>query len=452
MRSQSQGLIAGATFLVLLWLASPSSAEIRFREVASEWGLDFRHHHGGSGERYMLETMVGGVILFDYDYDGDVDIFFVDGGQLPGYEGEKARSILFRNDGQGHFVDVTERAALELAVYGCGGTAGDVDGDGDLDLYLTAFGENALFRNQGDGTFQEVGRESGVADPLWSASAAFADVDRDGDLDLYVANYVDWGVDNNKFCGDRKTGVRGYCQPGIFNGLPDRLYRNRGDGIFVDDAQTAGFEGARNAGLGVAFADFDDDGWVDLYVANDLDPNFLFSNRGDGTFEDVSLLSGVAFSDTGQMEAGMGVELADLDGDGHIDIVVTNFALETNAFYKNIGDGLFIDNRFPSNIAESSLLFLTFGVVAVDVDHDRDLDLVLANGHILDNAEELSAVGTYAQQNQIMENLGGGRFRMRMDVGADEVRVSRGLAYGDLARDGDLDLVFNNSNQVILPL
>jgi len=440
--------LAVGTLLALLGFGSPASAEIRFQEVASEWGLAFRHHHGGSGERYMLETMVGGVILFDYDGDGDVDVFFVDGGHLPGYRGEKPRSRLFRNEGQGRFVDVTDRAALELAGYGCGGTAGDVDGDGDLDLYLTAFGENALFRNQGDGTFHEVGRESGVADPLWSASAAFADVDRDGDLDLYVANYVDWGVDNNKFCGDRQTGVKGYCQPGVFNGLPDRLYRNRGEGVFVDEAETAGFESARNAGLGVAFADFDDDGWDDLYVANDLDPNFLFHNRGDGTFEDISLLSGAAFSDTGQMEAGMGVELADLDGDGKIDIVVTNFALETNAFYRNIGDGLFIDSRFSSNIAESSLRYLTFGVAALDLDHDQDLDLAMANGHILDNAEELSAVGEYAQANQIMENLGGGRFRARMDVGADEVRVSRGLAYGDLDGDGDLDLVINNSNQV----
>lgn len=429
-------------------LGTPMSAEIRLQEVTAEWGLEFRHHHGGSGERYMLETMVGGVVLFDYDGDGDVDVFFVDGGRLPGYQGEEPRSRLYRNDGSNRFLDVTDQAAIEFDGYACGATAGDVEGDGDLDLYLTAYGENALFRNQGDGTFAEVARDSGVADPLWSASAAFSDVDHDGDLDLYVANYVDWALDNHKFCGNRETGVRGYCQPGIFNGHPDRLFRNQGDGRFTDDAATAGFSKASNAGLGVAFGDLDNDGWDDLYVANDLDPNFLFRNRGDGSFEDISLLSGTAYSDGGVPEAGMGVALGDLDGDGLLDIVVTNFALETNAFYRNAGNGIFLDHRFLSRIAEPSLRYLTFGVVALDLDHDRDLDLVFANGHILDNAATLSAVGEYAQRNQIMENVGGGRFQERRDTGADEVRVSRGLAFGDLDGDGDLDLVINNSNQL----
>ena len=429
-------------------LSPPSTAEIRLKEVANDWGIVFQHHHGGAGERYMVETMVGGVVLFDYDGDGDVDIFFVDGGKLPGYRGEEPRSRLFRNDGEGQFLDVTDRAAIEFAGYACGGTAADVEGDGDLDLYVTAFGENALFRNEGDGTFREMGKESGIADPQWSASAAFSDVDRDGDLDLYVANYVDFGLDNHLFCGSRETGVRGYCQPGVYNGLPDRLYRNQGDGVFDDSTEAAGFSGANEAGLGVVFGDLDDDGWVDLYVANDLDPNFVFHNRGDGTFEDISLLSGAAFSDTGMAEAGMGVDLADLDGDGRLDIVVTNFALETNAFYKNVGLGLFIDSRFPSSIAEPSLRYLAFGVAALDLDHDGDVDLAIANGHILDNAEELSAVGEYAQVNQIMENLGDGRFSERRNTGFDQVRVSRGLAYGDLDRDGDLDLVINNSNQL----
>jgi enediyne biosynthesis protein E4 len=432
--------------------ASPPGAAgtLRFREVALEWGLDFRHHHGGSGQRYMVETMVGGLMLVDYDGDGDLDVLFVDGGVLPGYEGEPARTRLFRNDsrpGAMAFVDVTERAGIDFTAYGCGAVAGDVDGDGDLDLYLTAWGPNALYLNQGDGTFVEAATEAGVADPSWSASAVFFDADRDGDLDLYVANYVDFSLANHKFCGDVSRGIQGYCHPNAYDGLPDRFYRNRGDGTFEDATAAAGLAGPREAGLGAVAADLDGDGWPDLYVANDLDPNLLFRNRGAGTFEDMSLLSGTSHSPAGRAEAGMGVEAADLDGDGRLDLYVTNFALETNAFYRNQGDFLFFDQRFGAKLAEPSLHVLGFGVAAQDFDHDGDLDLFVANGHILDNAEELSEVKQYAQRNQVMENLGDGTFRERLDAGVDVVRVSRGLATGDLDGDGDLDVVIVNSNQ-----
>ncbi|MEE8526714.1 MAG: CRTAC1 family protein [Thermoanaerobaculia bacterium] len=429
-------------------MAAEAGAELRFREVAEDRGVDFRHHHGGSGERYMVETMVGGLVAFDFDDDGDVDLFFVDGGRLPGYEGEAPRSRLYRNDGR-RFADVTTEAGIELDVYGCGATAGDVDGDGDLDLYVTAFGPDRLLRNDG-GRFADVTAEAGLGEPSrsalrWTAGAAFADVDRDGDLDLYVAGYVDFTVDNHKFCGDRERGIRAYCQPGEYKPIADRLYLNRGDGHFEDATFAAGLAVPPGAGLGVVFGDLDGDGWADLYVANDETPNFLFRNRGKGVFEDLSLLSGTAYSDRGRPEAGMGVDLGDFDGDGRLDVVVTNFEFETNALYANAGDGLFTDVRWTSGFAEPTLTELAFGVAFADLDLDGDLDLAVANGHILDNAESFNSQSRYRQRNQLFENLGGGRWREAAASGLDAVRASRGLVAGDFDGDGDLDLAVNNS-------
>ncbi len=434
--------------------ATAASPVLAFREVSADWGLVFRHHHGGSGERYMVETVVGGVVLFDYDGDGDPDVFFVDGGALPGYRAESAgeggapRSRLFRNEGGRRFVDVTERAGIAAGGYGCGAAAGDVDGDGDLDLYVTAFGPNRLLENRGDGTFADVTERAGVGDPSWSASAVFADFDRDGDLDLYVANYVDFTIATHKFCGDEETGLQGYCHPNAYEGLPDRYFRNRGDGTFEDATAAAGLSGATEAGLGVAAGDLDGDGWTDLYVANDADPNFLFRNRGDGTFEDVSLVSGTAYSETGRPEGGMGVDFGDVDGDGLDDVVVTNFEFEPNALYRNAGRGLFADARYPAGLAETSLAKLAFGVDLADFDHDGDLDLAIANGHILDNAAEFNPASRYEQPNQIYRNLGNGRFEEAAGTGLDLVRASRGLATGDLDGDGDPDLVIVDSNDL----
>ena len=247
--------------------------------------------------------------------------------------------------------------------------------------------------------------------PLWSSSAAFADTDNDGDLDLFVVDYVDFSVTNHKFCGDRSRNIRAYCHPDIYNGLPVRFYRNRGNGTFEDATQAAGFGGAVGPGLGVVFGDIDNDGWQDVYVANDTKPNFLFRNKGNGTFEDISLLSGTQLGEQGQAEAGMGVDMGDTDGDGLLDIFVTNFANETNALYKNLGGGAFLDSRSPAGVAEPSLPFLGFGAAFADFDQDGDLDLVVANGHIQDNTAELSPGSLYRQRNQVFENLGTGRFR-----------------------------------------
>jgi len=433
--------------LILSGVSSPwpSAAELRFEERSAQWGVDFRHHHGGSGRRYMVETMVGGVVVFDYDEDGDDDLFFVDGAALPGYVGETPRSRLLRNDG-GKFVDVTERARLIVDGYGSGATAADVDGDGDRDLYVTCFGPNRLLRNEGDGTFVDVTATAGVGEPRWSASAAFGDTDRDGDLDLYVANYVDFTLETAKECREPETGLVMYCHPESYRGVPDRFYRNRGDGSFEDATTAAGLDGdVAGAGLGVLFTDVEGDGWLDLYVANDTQPNVLYVNRGDGTFEDRSFLSGTAVSDRGEPEAGMGVDAGDVDGDGLLDLVVTNFERETNALYRNLGAGLFVDARYSTQVAESSLPKLAFGVELADLDNDGDPDLAIANGHVSDNASDLDPASRYAQPNQVLENVGG-RFREVVDAGLDVVRPSRGLAVGDLDGDGDLDLVIVNSN------
>ena len=420
-------------------------SSLRFAEVAATWGIDFRHQRGDSGERFMVETVVGGVVLLDYDSDGDVDVLFVDGGTLPGSSEEPMGSRLYRNDGPGSFVDVTARAGIESPAYGSGATAGDVDGDGDLDLYLTAFGPNLLLENLGDGSYRLVGSDAGVSDPRWSASASFADVDRDGDLDLYVTNYVDFALDNHKFCGNEETGLRGYCAPRMYNGEPDAFYRNRGDGTFEDRTEAAGFQTADEAGLGVVFGDLDDDGWPDLYVANDADPNFFFRNRGDGTFEDSSLLSGASLDANGRAEGGMGVDLGDVDGDGRLDVMVTNFEFESNALYRNLGTGLFGDYRYAGRLAEASLEYLAFGVELADLDLDGDLDLAVANGHILDNAPEFNRLSRFEQPNQLFENRGDGVFRELSGSGFDSVKVSRGLVAGDLDGDGDLDLAVLNS-------
>ncbi len=449
------------TLLILLAALLPAPAHaadpaaggvLRFREVSAPWGLAFRHQHGGFGERFMVETMGSGVVLFDYDGDGDVDVFWVDSGRVPGFAGPPPHARLFRNEGPGRFADVTAAAGITLATYGMGAVAGDVDNDGDLDLFVTGWGPDQLFRNQGDGRFVDATAASGLSDPLWSASAAFADLDRDGDLDLYVASYVEFSPDRNYFCGDRERNLRVYCPPVPFEPQADRLYRNRGDGTFEDWAAAAGIADPAGKGLGIVAADLDGDGWTDLYVANDTTPNLLYRNRGGDrpaagvTFEEVGVLSGSAYNGLGETEAGMGIALADADGNGWPDLFVTNFDLETNALYGNQGRLLFADHRYRANLAEPSLPMVGFGAAFADLDLDGDPDLAVANGHIADNAEQMRSASLYRQRNQVFENLGGGRFAERRDAGVDVVRASRGLAAGDLDGDGDVDLAISNSN------
>ena len=428
---------------------------LRFVDTAAAWGVEFHHQHGGRGDYYMIETVGSGVVAFDYDSDGDDDLLFVDSGEPAPYDGAPGRTTLLRNDG-GTFSDVTEESGIRLDGYGMGAVSGDIDGDGDPDLYLTAFGPNRLFLNNGDGSFSATAPETAPDDPSWSASTAMGDVDLDGDLDLYVTNYVDFAYDNNQLCGQPERGLRSYCHPDVYDGLPDRFYRNdqrdSGPPVFVDATSEFGFDGARGAGLGVVVTDLDDDRRPDIYVANDMDANLLFLNRkGNGSphFEDDALLAGTALSDRGEPEAGMGIAVGDIDGNGFEDLIVTHLDRQTNALYSNQGDGLFLERRFVAGIAEPSLPWVGFGVDLADFDLDGDLDLAVANGHVIHNISEHEGYSgaAYAQPNQLFENLGG-RLAEVDASGVSAIRVSRGLVTADFDLDGDLDLVISNCNDL----
>ena len=430
---------------------SSPTGEPWFRDVTAASGIDFRHVHGGSGRKYMVETMGAGACFLDYDGDRFWDLYFVNSGRLPGSDlSGRPGDALYRNRGDGTFEDVTRAAGLGSESYGQGCSVGDFDNDGDPDLYVTNYGPNQMFRNNGDGSFTEITAAAGVGDSLWGVSSTWLDYDADGYLDLYVANYVDFSLERNLYCGEHRKGYRAYCSPKNFRGQPDVLYRNNGDGTFEDVTRAAGVWNPGGKGLGVVAADYDDDGDVDLYVANDLTPNFLYRNNGDGTFEDATFSSGTGFGEEGKPQAGMGTDFGDFDGDGHPDLVVTNLSEENNSLYRNLGDGTFEDLSFSAGIGMESVLFVGFGADFLDFDNDGDLDLFIANGHIIDNIEMYSDNLRYAEEDFLWENIGGGSFRR---VPVDRVpcffepRVGRGTATGDYDNDGDLDIVVTNSNQ-----
>ncbi|OLC53530.1 MAG: hypothetical protein AUH92_05860 [Acidobacteria bacterium 13_1_40CM_4_69_4] len=423
----------------------------RFEDVTAQAGIAFRHVNGATGQKYILETLGSGVCVFDYDGDGLQDIYFVQGGRLPGFTPQgPLRSALYRNLGHGRFEDVTDRAGVGgHDRYGFGCTAGDIDGDGDRDLYVTYYGPNVLYRNNGDGTFTDVTDRAGVGCPLWSTGAALADADRDGDLDLYVANYVAFDENNNLYCGENRPGYRTVCHPRNFDPQPDVFYRNRGDGTFDDATRAAGIIDTTGKGLGVVWGDYDGDGDQDIYVANDDTPNFLWRNKGNGVFEEVGGLAGVALSEDGIPQAGMGTDMADYDNDGRLDIFVTNLAGETNELYHNDGHGLFSDRTFASGLGAPSLLDLGFGTFFFDPDNDGDLDVFVANGHIIDNIGLYSDTVTFEQRAALYRNVGGGRFeRLPYPAGAPlEGRyVARGAVAFDYDDDGDEDIVMTQNN------
>ncbi len=439
---------------------APSNGETRgfarFESIAEKAGFSFRHVNGATGQKFMQETLGSGLCVFDFDGDGLQDVYLVQSGVLPGFETEsEPRSALYRNLGGGRFEEVTERAGVggpRRDGFGC--SAADIDGDRDRDLYVTYYGPNVLYRNEGDGTFTEIGRRAGVDDPLWSTSAGFADYDGDGFLDLYVANYVDFRLEDNLYCGENRPGYRTVCHPRNYESQPDRLFRNRGDGTFEDVSRSAGVIDRTGKGLGVVWGDYDDDGDEDLYVANDDTPNFLWRNRGDGTFEEVGQIAGVAFSEDGLPQAGMGTDMADYDRDGRLDLFVTNLAEETNELYHNDGGGFFSDRTFVSGLGAASLLTLGFGTFFFDPDDDGWLDLFVANGHIIDNIALYSDTITFEQPVHLYRNLKDGRFERVLEAGEAlaGVYVGRGAVPFDLDDDGDEDVLMSQNDGPVVVL
>jgi hypothetical protein len=431
-----------------------------FVEAPAAAGLGFTHVNGATGKYYMPELMGSGVALFDYDNDGDLDVFIVQGSSLdavPGASaGAAATSRLFRNDlttdaggrRTPHFTDVTEHAGVALRAYGMGAAVGDYDNDGNLDLFVTAFGADTLFRNNGNGTFTDVTKDAGVSDPLWSTSAVFFDYDRDGDLDLFVANYLDFTVAGNKSCTD-STGARDYCGPRAYGPAPDRLYRNDGNGRFTNVTEASGLSRADGNGLGVAAGDYNGDGWLDLYVANDATPNQLWINRHDGTFGDEGLLSGAAVNAAGNPEGSMGIASGDFDADGDEDLFVTNIAGETFVLYRNDGHGNFEDARVASALGPPTAAFTGFGTDWLDYDNDGWLDLFIANGAVNTIEAQRGRPSPFRMKNLLFRNTGTGRFAdMSASAGPalERTDIGRGAAFGDVDNDGDIDIVVTNNN------
>jgi hypothetical protein len=421
---------------------------VQFTDVTAKSKIDFVHKSGASPEKYMVETFGSGVAWIDFDNDGFPDLYFVNG--APG-----AANALYHNNKDGTFTDVTRQAGVAAdgtgkGVYKTGVAVGDFDNNGYLDLYVTAFGPNILYRNNGDGTFTDVTSAAGVAGGAaeWSTSTAFFDFDRDGNLDLYVVNYLDYRLDDNPYCGLRKAGYRMYCHPTIFDGSADRLFHNNGNGTFTDVSRQAGIANPAGKGLGVTFCDFDRDGDTDVYVANDTVRNFLYRNNGDGTFLDVAYGAGVGFDPNGKPQAGMGTDCADVDGNGFPDIFVTNFSEELNTLYQNRGDGIFEDVSAKAGLG-SGYLPLGFGTKMFDFDNDGDLDIHVTNGHVIDNVKLYQPNLTYAQKDLLYENLGG-RFRDVSDQSGPALqveRIGRGLAVADFDNDGNLDVVISSLGQ-----
>lgn len=415
-------------------------------DVTAGSGIVWKHDNALTDQKYLIETMGGGGALLDYDGDGLLDIFLVNSGATKVYKPKSPiTNALYRNRGDGTFEDVTAKAgAAGNGAFGMGCAVGDFDNDGDPDIYVTAYGGNQLLRNRGDATFEDITVLAGVGLKSWSTSAAWLDYNRDGLLDLFVANYCGWSPENNPFCGIDKPGQRAYCHPDLFAGLPSTLFRNRGDGTFEDVSKKAHVFDPPSKGLGVVAADFDEDGWIDIFVANDAVQNFLFHNNGDGTFEETALLAEVAYSTVGKPQSGMGCDFGDLDGDGHLDIIVTNLDQELNTIFRNNGDGTFSDVTLQSGLGSTSLLQSGFGVKFVDTDNDGDLDIFVVNGHILDNIQLFKEKVTYAEPPFLFENLGAGKLR---DSTAESGKaltkpfVGRALCVGDIDNDGDPDFL-----------
>ena len=437
--------------LSLLLLPNITTAQIQFVDVTHEAGIHWTHVDGRSGKKFPMEILGSGAVFFDYDADGDPDLYLVNGAPLPGYKtSEIPTNSLYQNNGDGSFTDVTQFAGVGDKGYGHAGAVGDYNNDGHLDLYITNYGKNCLYRNNGDGTFTDVTEEAGVSEPRWSTGCSFADYDQDGYLDLYVVNYIVFSLDQeNPWCGLKEKGIRAYCKPDNFIAQSDTLYRNNGDGTFTDVTKSTGIFNPNGKGLGVTWGDYNNDGHIDIYVANDSTENLFYQNLGNGKFTEIGFMIGVALSENGVVENGMGTAFGDWDNDGWIDLTVTNYTDQTNTFYHNDRDGFFTDSTSTTKTAKVTYQYVGWATAFVDIDNDGYSDVFVANGHLHDNLKELGQEGTYAQRNFLFKNMQNGTFNevsQALGPGMQLEDVSRGATFADYDLDGDIDILVTNSN------
>jgi len=442
-------IISGVIFLNL-FRTGYIQGSIVLTDVTKDTGMTFKHTDGGSGRFYIMETVSAGLALFDYDNDGDIDIYFLNGAALKGTKFKRPpRNALYRNDGNFKFTDVTKESALGDAGFGLGVAVGDYDNDGDQDVYLNNYGPNVLFRNNGDGTFTDVTEKAGVGDgDNVGAGTCFLDMDKDGDLDLYVSRYINFSYKKHRVA--KMGGFTTYISPTAYPYPPDSLYRNNGNGTFTDVSEASGIARHQGSGMGMICADYDNDGDTDIFVANDKEDNYLFENDGSGKFEQIGLMAGVAYNINGKEMGSMGVDCGDFDNDGLLDFYVTSYAQETASLYKNLGDGLFEDATFTTSAGAGTFNNVTWGPGFSDLDNDGDLDIFVAAGHLQVNVEKFLDGIPYFARNEVLMNTGKGKFVNISDKCGDGLQVklsSRGMGLDDLDNDGDIDVVILNSRR-----
>lgn len=454
------GLISAAVLLSLRIQAPvPANADsasrpIQFTDVTSQAGIHFKYNSGAFGKKYLPETMGPGVCVLDYDNDGWQDILLVNSEDWPGHKTAKSYPALYHNNRNGTFTDVTRQAGLAIEMYGLGCAVGDYDNDGKDDIYITAVGTSHLFHNLGNGKFADVTSKAGVASPGFATSAAWVDYDNDGKLDLFVEHYVKWSLATDQYCSLTGKG-KSYCTPEAYKGESSELYHNKGNGAFENVTRRAGLEDPSGKALGIALLDYDNDGWIDLMVTNDTQPNKLYRNNHNGTFTDNGLAAGVAFSEAGTARAGMGADASDYDGSGRQSIAIGNFANQGMALYHNDGTGLFTDEGLANGISRMTMQSLTFATLFFDYDLDGKPDILAVNGHVADDISQLQPTIKYAEPAQLFRNQGNHKFAdVTAQVGSalQQPIVGRGAAYLDYDNDGDLDLVImdNRGNARLL--
>jgi hypothetical protein len=442
------GLASASCFANSLW-AADQALTFHFTDVTSSAGIHFRHNSGAAGAKLLPETLGSGCAFLDYDADGWQDILLVNGMNWPGHRRNRSTLRLYHNNRNGTFTDVTARAGLDLEMYGMGVAVGDYNNDGFPDILITCVGQNRLFRNTGKGTFVDVTKTSGLGNRLgFSTSALWFDFDRDGHLDLFVCNYVKWSEDHDVFCSlDGKH--KSYCTPEAYRGQTCWLFHNRGDGTFEDVTAQSGIFDSSSKSLGVAMFDYEQDGWPDLIVANDTQPNKLYRNNRNGTFKEIGVQAGIALSADGRARAGMGVDTADFANSGSEGIAITNFDNEMVGLFRPAGKGSYDDIAIQAGVGMPTKTMLGFGCGFADMDLDGAMDLVIANGHIEETVRNIRGNVGYAQSPQLFLNQGNGKFRDATSLaggGFSEPKVGRGLAFGDFDNDGDVDLLLTTNN------